>query len=34
MMGNLSVNILFLGFLLIIIGLIVHFILRNISKKE
>jgi len=34
MMGNLSVYILALGILLIIIGLIVHFVLRNISKKE
>ena len=34
MIGNLSPNILILGFLLIIIGIIVHFVLDEISKNK
>jgi APA family basic amino acid/polyamine antiporter len=33
MIGNLSVSVLLLGVILIVIGLIVHFILRKISEK-
>jgi APA family basic amino acid/polyamine antiporter len=33
MLYNLSINILLLGIILIIIGLIFHFIIRNITKK-
>jgi APA family basic amino acid/polyamine antiporter len=34
MIGNLSVSVLLLGVLLIVIGIIVHFILKNIVKKD
>jgi APA family basic amino acid/polyamine antiporter len=34
MIGNLSVNVLLLGILLIFIGLIFHFVLKNIVKKR
>jgi APA family basic amino acid/polyamine antiporter len=33
MIGNLSISVLLLGILLIIIGLIVHFVLRKVTEK-